>query len=150
MRQADDADALLARPLDAEGHRLGADHLAVAALPVEGQQGAGITAHRHVRIGGQAAFENGVDVTRDHADAVRVVAAQVRLDEVGRDPRSFVRHRAGGGDDGTHRRGQRIGAEDMGFDHAGPGKRRGCEPNKAAPLRDDERHRCVALRKVAQ
>ena len=38
MRQADDADAVLLRPLDAERHRLGADHLAVALAAVERQQ----------------------------------------------------------------------------------------------------------------
>ena len=119
MRQADDADALLPRPLDAERHRLGADHLAVAALPVERQQGAGIAAHRHVRIDGQAAFENGIDVTRDHADAVRIVAAQICLDEIGRDLPGLARRRAGGGDDGADCRDERVGAENVGFDHAG-------------------------------
>ena len=68
-------------------------------------------------VDGEAALVHGVDVARDHADAVRVVAAQVGLDQVGGDLRGFAVVRAGGGDDGANGGGERIGAEGEGLGH---------------------------------
>ena len=42
VREPDDADAVALRALDAELHRLAADHLAVALAAVEGQQRAAV------------------------------------------------------------------------------------------------------------
>ena len=117
MGQADDADAVLLRPLDAERHRLGADHLAVALAAVERQQRAAVGADLDVGIGHEAAFEHRVDVARRHADAVRVVAAQVGLDQVRGDLRRLELGRAGGADDGGDGRRQGVGAKDMGIGH---------------------------------
>jgi hypothetical protein len=117
MRQADDADAVRLRPLDAERHRLGADHLAVALAAVERQQRAAVGTNLYVGIGQQAAFEHGVDVARRHADAVRVVAAQVGLDQVRGDLRRFELGRAGGADDRGDGGRQGVGAKDKGIGH---------------------------------
>ena len=103
----------------AELHRLVADHLAVALAAVERQQRAAVLADGDVGVDREAAFENGVDVARHHADAVRVVAAQVRLDEVGGHLCRFAVVRAGRGDDGANGGGERIGAEGQGLGHGG-------------------------------
>ena len=72
---------------------------------------------RDVGVDGEAAFEHGVDVARHHADAVRIVAAQVGLDEVGGHLRGFAVVGAGGGDDGATAAGKRVGAESEGIGH---------------------------------
>ena len=51
----------------------------------------------------QPAFLQRVDVARHHADAVRVVAAQVGLDQVARDQVGLALGRAAGRDDGVDR-----------------------------------------------
>ena len=112
MGQADDADAVLLRPLDAERHRLGADDLAVALVAVEREQRAAVGTDLHVRVGLEAAFQHRVDVARRHADAVRIVAAQVGLDQVGGDLRRLALGGAGGADDGGDGRRQGVGAKD--------------------------------------
>ena len=117
MRQTDDAYAMRLRALDAERHRLGADHLAVAALAVEREQRPLVGAHGDVAVDGQAAFQNRIDVARHHAHAVRIVAAQVGLDEVVGHAPGFGIGRAGGADDAAHCRAERVGPKDVGFDH---------------------------------
>ena len=117
--QADDADAVRLGARRAELHRLLADHLAVALPAVEGEERAAVLAHGDVRVDGEAALEHRVDVARHHADAVRIVAAQVGLDQVGGDLRRFAVVRAGGGDDGADGGGERVGAEREGFGHGG-------------------------------
>ena len=59
-----------------------------------------------VRVELEAALQHGVDVARHHADAVRIVAAQVGLDQVGGDLRGLALGGAGGADDGGDGRGQ--------------------------------------------
>ena len=61
--------------------------------------------------------QDGVDVARRHADAVRIVAAQVGLDQVGGDLRGLELGGAGGADDGGDGRGQVGGGEDEGIGH---------------------------------
>ena len=68
-------------------------------------------------VGHEAAFEHRVDVARRHADAVRIVAAQVGLDQVGGDLRRLELGRAGGADDGGDGRRQGVGAKDKGIGH---------------------------------
>ena len=117
MRQADDADAVRLRPLDAERHRLGADHLAVALAAVERQQRAAVGTNLYVGVEREAALEHGIDVARRHADAVRIVAAQVGLDQVLGDLARLALGRAGGADDGGDGGRQRVGGKDMGVGH---------------------------------
>jgi hypothetical protein len=94
------AAAGLLRALDAQRHRLLADDLAVAALAVHGQQAAAIELHFDAGVRLQPAFEHRVDVARHHADAMRVVPAQVGQHQVVGDGLRFLALAAGGGDDG--------------------------------------------------
>jgi hypothetical protein len=73
----------LLRAGDADGHGLGTDHLAEAGVAIEPQHGPGIHHRLHVRVGVQPAFEIGRGIARQHADAVRIVAGEVGLDQVG-------------------------------------------------------------------
>ena len=119
VREADDADAVLLGARRAELHRLAADDLAVALAAVEREQRAAVLADRDVGVDREAAFEDRVDVARHHADAVRIVPAQVGLDEVGGDLGRFAVVRAGGGDDGTNGGGERLCVEGEDFGHGG-------------------------------
>ena len=82
VAQCHHAAAVPAGALDAQRHRLAADHLAEAGLAIEPQQRAGVELGAHVGIGLQAALEERIGITRQHADAVRVVAGEVGLDQV--------------------------------------------------------------------
>ena len=117
MSEADDADAVLARPGDAERHRLVADHLTVAVLTVERQQGAAVLADGDVGVDREATLQHRIDVARHHADAVRIVAAQVGLDEVVGDHSGLVVVRAGGDDDGFDGGGERRGCQGADVGH---------------------------------
>jgi hypothetical protein len=117
MGEADDADTVPARALDAELHRLVADHLAVALDAVEAQGRAAVEPDLDVRLDAQAAFLQRVDVARHHADPVRIVTAQIGLDQIGRDHAGLAIGRAAGLHDGMDRGGQRAGVEQVGFGH---------------------------------
>ena len=97
--EGDDARAVLARALDAERHRLEADHLPVALAAVEPQHDAGVEPDLGMLVHREPAFEHRIDVARDHPDAVRVVAGEVRRDQVLGDERRFSRFRTAPGDD---------------------------------------------------
>ena len=72
-----------------------------------------------MRVELEAALQNGLDIARHHADAVRIVAAQVGLDQVGGDRAASRRvGGAGGANDGAAGpRGQVGGGEDAGIGH---------------------------------
>ena len=76
------AGAMALRSLDRHLHRVAADHLAVALAAIERKQRAGVERRRRMLIRREAALEHRVDVTRDHADAVRIVAEEIRHDQV--------------------------------------------------------------------
>ena len=115
--QADDADAVALGALGAELHRLVAHHLAVADMAVEGEQRAAVLTHADVLVDREAAFLHRVDVARHHADAVRVVAAQVGFDQVGRHQIGFAVGRAARLDDAADHAGQGIGFDGAIFSH---------------------------------
>ena len=77
-----DAGARAPGALDRHLHRFAADRLPIALAAVEREQRAGVDRRLRMLIGREAALQHRVDVARDHADAVRVVAEQVRGDEV--------------------------------------------------------------------
>jgi hypothetical protein len=97
--QRQDAAALLFGAGHAQQHGLLADHLAVAALAVEAEQRAGVQHGFDLRVRREAAFEHRIHIARQHAHAVRVVAAEVGHDEVGGDFFGFLRRAAGSGED---------------------------------------------------
>src|SRR5450759_2485435 len=82
VSQRHDAAAEFLRALDAERHRLVADNLAKSCLAVDAQQRAAVHQHFDVRVCLQPALDPGFGVAREHADAVRIVAAEVGLDQV--------------------------------------------------------------------
>jgi len=109
--ECDDAAAVLLRSRDAERHRLVTDDLAEAGLAVEREQGAAVELGLHVRVGGQAALEERVGVARQHADAMRVVAGQVGLDQVVDDQLDLARRAAEAEHQLAHRGAQRLGRD---------------------------------------
>jgi len=66
----------------------------------------------------EPAFENGVDVARDHPDAVRIVAGEVGLDQVAGDQRRLARLRAALDDDGFDRAPKALGIDYDVRDHS--------------------------------
>ena len=114
-----DAAAVLLRAFDAELHRLMADHLAEAGVAVEREQAAGVDAHRDMRIRLQPAFEEGRAVARQHADAVRVVAGQVGLDQVVGDALDLERLAAETAHQFAHRGAQRLDEDRVEGGHGG-------------------------------
>ena len=82
VAQRHDAAAVALRTLDALRHRLLPDDLAEAGVAVQAQQRAAVVHGADIGVWLQAAFEVGIDVARQHADAVRVVATQVGFDQL--------------------------------------------------------------------
>jgi hypothetical protein len=111
----------------AEIHRFAADHLAVALPAIEGEQRAAVLAHGDVGVDREPALEHRIDIARHHADAVRIVAAQVGLDQVGGDLPRLALVRSGRGNDRAHGGGERVGTKGEGLGHvggSGSGRRR--------------------------
>ena len=75
--EADDADAVLFRPLDAEIHRLLGNDLTVADLAIDHDHGAIILDDLCMMVTDAAAGGGVLDISRHHADAVAVVAVEV-------------------------------------------------------------------------
>ena len=68
--QRHDAAAVRLGARHAERHGLRAYNLAVAALAVQREHGADVEHRLHAGIGLEAAFQNGIDIAGQHADAV--------------------------------------------------------------------------------
>ena len=83
LRQCHDAAAMGQRPVNRQAHGLLADHLTIAALSVQGQHAADVHGDAGRCIGFEAALEHRINIARQHAHAVRIVAAQVGHHEVG-------------------------------------------------------------------
>ena len=95
LGQRHDAAAMQFGPGNAQRHGLLANHLAIAALAVQAEQGARVQHGLHAGVGHQTAFKHRIDIARQHAHAVRVVAAQVGHHQVGGDFFGFCRRTAG-------------------------------------------------------
>ena len=83
LRQSHDAAAMRLGTFNRHLHGLLAHHLTIAALPVQRQHAADVCRHAGRGIGLEATFEHGIHIARQHAHAVRVVAAQVGHHQVG-------------------------------------------------------------------
>ena len=124
VAQPDDRDPLGARDLDPVLGRLAPDHLPEAAVAFEGRERARAAHDADVAVGVQEAVALIAHVGRQHADAVTVVAAQVRLDETRCDLLrlgGLAAHAAQDRDAGTfeHRRGD-VQAGSVGLLHRPP------------------------------
>ena len=95
VAQRHDAAAMGFGARHAECHGLFSDDLAVAALAVQREHGADVQQHAHSGVGAKAAFKQRVHIARQHAHAVRVVAAQIGQHQVGRDACGFFGGTAG-------------------------------------------------------
>ena len=73
---------MLPRAGAAQLHRLVADHLAVAAVALDHQDGAALADQLGVTVGHELSGADLFDVDRQQADAVQIVACQVRLDQM--------------------------------------------------------------------
>ena len=82
VAQSHDAAALLLRAGNAQAHGLFTHNLPVTALAIKREQAADVEVDFDARVGFQAAFQHRVDVTRQHAHAMGVMATQIRHDEV--------------------------------------------------------------------
>ena len=91
-----DAAAELAGARDRDAHRFLTEDGAVTAIAVERDEARGVERHARVLVDAKAPEERGIDVAGDHAHAVRVMPAQVRLDERCGDRRRFMLVAAGG------------------------------------------------------
>jgi len=85
--QDDRRRALIAGAGHAELHRLAADHLAVAAMALDHEDGATPAHQLGVTVGHEVAGADALDVDRQQADAVGVVPGQVGLDQLVGDQR---------------------------------------------------------------
>ena len=63
-------------------HRLVADHLAVAALALDHQDGAALADQLGVTVGHELSGADVFDVDRQQADAVGIVAGEIGLDQM--------------------------------------------------------------------
>src|SRR5204862_417958 len=93
-------------------HCFVADHLAIALAAVEREQRAGVKLDLRMLVHQHAAFEQRIDVARDHADAVRVVAHEIGCDEVLGHHARLARIAAALGDDRLDRARERRALED--------------------------------------
>jgi hypothetical protein len=82
IRQGHDATAMLLSARNAHLHGLLANHLTVTPLTVQREHVTQIQQCFDRGIGFQTAFQHGGDITRHHADAMRIVAAQIGHDQV--------------------------------------------------------------------
>ena len=83
--------ALLPARGAAQLHRLVADHLAVAAVALDHQDGAALADQLGVPVGHEQSGVDAVDVDRQQADAVRIVAGEVGLDQMVGDQSRLMR-----------------------------------------------------------
>jgi hypothetical protein len=83
--------AVHAREPDRDLHRIARDHLAVAAVALDGRQRAGLHHDRAAPVGLQHALADVGGVGRQHADAVAVMAGEVRGDEIVGDDAGLAR-----------------------------------------------------------
>jgi len=111
------AHAVLLRARDRHVGRLEPYHLSVPRLPIERQQCAAVELDLRMAVGLQPALLKRLDVARNHADAVRVVPAQIRHHEVRGNELRFARLAAAGGDDRGDRVLERLGLKNVGFGH---------------------------------
>ena len=82
IAERDDAAAMLLRARDSQLHRFAPDDLAESGAAVESQQRPRVEYGPHVLVRSQAALLVRLDVTRQHADTMRVVTGQVGLDQI--------------------------------------------------------------------
>ena len=85
VAQREQRHALVPGAGHAQLHRLAADHLAVAAVALDHQDGAALAHQLGVTVGHESSGAYALDVNRQQADAVRIVAREVRLDQLVRD-----------------------------------------------------------------
>ena len=97
--------------LDRHLHRLAADHLAVALAAVNREQRSSIDRDLRTLVRREPALEHGVDIARDHADAVRVVPEQICSHQVLGHQARLCRLAAAGGNDRLDGACQRLGLE---------------------------------------
>ena len=109
--KADEAHAIALGALGGQLHRFMADHLTIAREAVEGEKWTGVEHDLDVLVYGKAARRDALDVARDHADAVRVVAFQIGLDEIGGHELGLSVRGAAGLDDGADGVGERFGLD---------------------------------------
>ena len=115
VAQGEGDDSRVPDALEREVGRLAADHLSETEPPVQPKHGAAVLEHLDFRIGREAPVRDGVDVVRRHADAVGVVAHEIREHEVlGGFPREL---RAGPrrDEDRRHEVGQPLGCDQHRF-----------------------------------
>ena len=91
IAQRHHAAAKLFGARDADGHRLRADHLAEAGVAVQAQHGASVHQRLDMGVGLQATFKISLRIARQHADAMRIMAREVGLDQVGGDGLHLLR-----------------------------------------------------------
>ena len=91
VAQHQDAAAVLLGSGNPDLHGLMADHLAEAGPAIEAEHGAAVPADLDMRIGLQPALAESLGVARQHADPVRVVPGEVRLQQVLGDELDFRR-----------------------------------------------------------
>src|SRR5262249_39433029 len=94
--EADDADAVLFRPLDAEIHRLLGDHLAVAGTAIDHNDGTIVADDLCMMVTDTTSRSGVLYISRHHADAVAVVAEQVGEHQMVGNQLGFVRRTAVG------------------------------------------------------
>ena len=102
IAQADDGDPLGAGLLQAQFHRLLADHLTIAHIAVEQQIGAVVAHHGDLGADRQGAFLGVIHVTRRQADAMAVMAHQIGLHQVFGDRAGLALGAAGAAHHGDH------------------------------------------------
>src|SRR5208282_4746454 len=99
VAQGDDRDPGVARLLDADDRRLACGDLAPGALAVIDDQGSVLADHTSLAVGEDGAVCKMLQIVRDQADAVAVMAAQIGADQmIGNDP-CFFRLTAGRAED---------------------------------------------------
>ena len=77
VAQRHDATAVLFGAVNAQFHGLLADHLTIAALAIQIEQRARVQFDVDVAVGFESALKDCFHISRQHADAMRVVATQI-------------------------------------------------------------------------
>ena len=95
VAQRDQRQAAGRRALNADFHRLMADHLAIALAAIDHQHRTELGADLRMLIRPQTAGADELDILWNHADTVRVVARQVGQHQVARHQLGFTRRTAG-------------------------------------------------------
>ena len=110
--ERDERHAMLARPRDANGHGLASQHLADADPAVEHHDRAPVADDANATAQFEPPLAHRRHIVRQHADAVRVMAGQVGVDEVAGDGGGLFGVAAGAAANGL-----RKGAQPIGGDH---------------------------------